>query len=78
MTVARFLAEGREIGDLRGPALEHAGATLDAAAATLDALERGGLEAFVGPGDANHVGAAGLAEREPDAPGLEALLHPGA
>ena len=76
MTVARFLADGREIGNLRGPALEHAFGTLDAAAAALDALERGGFEAFVGPGDANHVGAGGLAQRQPDAPGLEVLLHP--
>ncbi len=76
MAAARFLADGREIGDLRGPALEHAGATLDAAATTLAALERRGFDAFVGAGDANHVGAAGRAERQPDAPGLEALLHP--
>ena len=76
MAVARVLADGREIGDLRGPALEHAGATLEAAAATLAALERGGFDAFVGPGEVNHVGAAGLAERESGAPAIEVLLHP--
>jgi len=76
MVAARFLADGREVGGLRGPALEHAGATLDAAAATLAALERDGFEAFVGPDDGNHVGAAGLAERDSGAPAIEVLLHP--
>ena len=63
MDAASWLLEGREIGELRGAALEHGRATLDAALRAVRTLAVSGPQAFVAPG-ARSIGGAGCVALE--------------